>query len=121
MEKKIVPFEIAKKLADKGFDKPTLLVYNDNGIIPELLPDVYTTFTTSKNAFYPAPNIYEVMDWLREEKNLYIRPSVYWIGWCFDITDINKNDKFIYSSECEYQKFEQAAIAGINYVINNLI
>lgn len=115
---KLVPFETAKKLADKGFDKPTLLRYNDNGEIPKLLPDV---FTMSKNPFYRAPNIYEVMEWLREEKDLHIRMSVYWIGWCFDITDMNQNSKFIYYSECEYRKFEQAALAGINYVLDNLI
>jgi hypothetical protein len=75
----------------------------------------------SKNAFYHAPNIYEVMEWLRTEKSLYIRMSVYWIGWCFDITDMNKNSKHIYGSECKYRKFEQAALAGIEYTIDNLI
>ena len=113
----LVPFEIAKKLEDKGFNKPTLMLYNNDGIL-DVLPDM---FAPSKNTFYRAPNLYEVMEWLRTEKSLHIRTSVYWIGWCFDITDMNQINGHIYGSECEYRKFEQAALAGIEYVLNNLI
>ena len=115
----LVPFEIAKKLDDKGFNKPTSLLYNDDGTL-DVLHDM---FAPAKNTFYRAPNIYEVLEWLREEKSLHIRMSVYWIGWCFDITDmnLNPNNKHIYGSECKYRKFEQAALAGIEYTLDNLI
>lgn len=113
----LVPFETAKKLDDKGFNKLTSLLYNDDGIL-EALPDV---IFPAKNTFYHAPNIDEVIEWLRTEKSLHIRISVYWIGWSFDITEMNTNYKFIYGSECKYRKFEQAALAGINYVLDNLI
>ena len=114
--KKLVPFEIAKKLKDKGFNRPTMFLYDDDGILGALT-DMFAP-APSENTFYRAPNIYEVLEWLREEKDLHVRMSVYWIGWCFDITDMNQNSKFIYMSECEYRKFEQAALAGINYALD---
>ena len=112
----LVPFEIAKKLDDKGFNKLTSLLYDDDGIL-EPLRDVVIP---AKN-IYHAPNIDEVLEWLRTEKSLHIRMSVYWIGWCFDITDMNNINGYIYGSECEYRKFEQAALAGIEYTLDNLI
>lgn len=114
---KLVPFEIAKKLDDKGFDKPTLLVYDNNGIISEVLPDVATT---SKNTFYRAPNVYEVMEWLRTEKKIYVYPHYLpnnneWM--CF-VYDVAKQRMLTVNG---YDDYEQAAIAGINHLINNLL
>lgn len=111
---KLVPFEIAKKLADKGFDKPTLLVYDDNGIIPELLPE---ELIDPKNTFYPAPNVYEVMEWLSTEKKIYVYPHYLpnnneWM--CF-MYDVAKQRMYTVNG---YDDYEQAAIAGINHLIN---
>ena len=125
---KLIPFETAKKLADKGFDKPTLLRYNDNGEIPKLLPDV---FEQSKNNFYRAPNIYEVMEWLREVKGIDVLPQRGHIN-------IDNNGKVtryykvnIYfehrfactldNDEQDYSTYEQSSIEGINFVLDNLI
>jgi hypothetical protein len=118
---KIVTFEIAKKLADNGFDKPTLLCYNDNGEIPKLLPDV---FEQSKNNFYRAPNIYEVLEWLREEKRidagaLWDNRDDKWIGY------INKMDMPDLVGEYvlpnTYDTYEEATFAVIEDILNNLI
>ena len=43
------------------------------------------------------------------------------IIYAIDIIDINPNNECIYGSECKYRKFEQAALAGIEYVLDNLI
>jgi hypothetical protein len=122
---KLVPFETAKKLADKGFDKPTLLSYNDNGIIPKLLPDV---FEPSEN-IYRAPNIYEVMEWLKEHKKIFIASDffifnflgcsqTYWV-----VTIKNIINGSVYNClVCKESSQEQSIIDGINYVLdNNLI
>ena len=135
MTMEFVTFEIAKKLKEKGFKDECFAYYLPNnselcyniihyrGVI---VTDCLNSFNScidggDTSDYIDAPTIDQVLEWLRKEKSLYIRLSVYWIGWCFDITDMNPNDKFIYGSECEYQKFEQAALAGINYVLNNLI
>lgn len=122
---KLVPFETAKKLADKGFDKPTWLLYNDNGIIPEILPDV---FTMSKNTFYRAPNIYEVLEWLKEHKKIFIASDFFIFNFLCSsqphwvVTIKNTIDGSIYNClVCKESSQEQSIIDGINYVLDNLI
>ena len=132
----LVTFEIAKKLKEKGFDRPTLLLYNDDGIIPKLLPDV---FEPSKNNFYPAPNIYEVLDWLRNEKKIFIAINICYCyesyekpfptnpkmepilkGYYYGVWDLgNLNDENGRSED--FESYELAALAGIEYVLDNLI
>ena len=121
----LVTFEIAKKLADKGFDKPTLLLYNDNGIIPKVLPDV---FTMSKNTFYRAPNIYEVLEWLKEHKKIFIASDFFIFNFMGDsqtnwvVAIKNITDGSIYNCLISKETSqEQSIIDGINYVLDNLI
>lgn len=66
-----------------------------------------------------APTISQVLKWLRDEKKLHVRASVYFIGWCVDVT--NMDAKRMYSTECEYDNYEQATLAVIEYVLDNLI
>ena len=86
-----------------------------------------------------APTISQVLKWLREEKKIFVAIN---IGYCYESDEIpfptnpkmepilkgyyygvweldNLNDKKSYS---EYFKdYEQAALAGIEYVLDNLI
>ena len=119
----LVPFEIAKKLADKGFDKPTLLLYNDNGIIHEILPDVFTM--SKESNFYRAPRIDQIMKWLMEEKHLFVDISLCaggYYGYIYS-TIFQKDKDFSdgWSFDGKYDTYESAALAAIEYVLDKLI
>lgn len=118
MNEEYVNGEITRKLIDKGCPVKKVFVSDCRPILYELPKSDPNWFKCK--AWY-IPTIAQVLNWLRKEKSLHIALHAHEVGWCFDITDMNSNDKFIYWSECEYQKFEQAALAGINYVLNNLI
>lgn len=138
--KDFVTFEIARKLKEKGFPQTYMGKYDmlgptyiedgrlfENGCIVE----VATACT--------APTIWDVLKWLREEKKIFIAIN---IGYCYEsyekpfptnpkmepilkgyyygVWDLgNLNDKNALSEY--FESYELAAIAGIEYVLDNLI
>lgn len=100
MSKFYVTEDIAKKLQAKGYPH-SHIIHFDNGV--------------------PIARIDEVLDWLREEKKIHIRPSVYFIGWCYDITMTEGKYSRLHGTECEYYSYEEATLAGIEYCVDNLI
>lgn len=127
-----VSFEITKKLKEKGY--PLLKVRKQNGDpfiydLPEEHPDWQNC-----DAYY-IPTIDQVLKWLREEEKLHVEPCVIsreevefapkYTYWSFGIMNI-EGGYFIYQ---EYHKFnddrfdsyEDAALAGIEYTLDNLI
>lgn len=75
------------------------------------------------------PTISQVLKWLREEKNMFIEIFLYNGKYSYlvkSVTQICENDLF---HEClndgtaneEYDTYEEAALAGIEYIIDNLI
>ena len=86
-----------------------------------------------------APTISKVLKWLREEKKMYIEPCIFvdcdtdedgkitneYIYWCFSIMSTETGDMIYFEYErIDYRRFdtyEQAALAGIEYVLDNLI
>ena len=140
-----VNIELAIKLKEKGFKEECLTYYDaiDNvGLLyntqytNDLSPCQYTDLLQSHNTdvavcqsddseyCVDAPTILQVLKWLRDEKKLYITPSDILIEdnmkWDFQIDDLNTSD-IIYESHLIYNSYEEAAIAGIEYVLNNLI
>ena len=89
--------------------------------------------------FVDAPTISQVLKWLRKEKNIHVTILVItdfsteadnniceeWSFWSFYVT--NLNDGSTIYNDCqridsiEYQSYEESAIAGIEYVFDNLI
>jgi hypothetical protein len=139
---KFIDKELSIKLKEKGFDKPCFGWY-DNKIIDnnKLYLNVkegsYKDLLEYTNDFewiIDAPTIDQVLEWLREEKNIHINvnalPSI-----CtnyistqghrllFDIrVSYFKEDMFNYYDLDEpYFKYEDACIAGIEYVVEHLI
>jgi hypothetical protein len=123
-----VPFNIANKLKEKGFT----LGYNIYGYKP-----IYSDVNTIKFIWdiggyekdyfgenIPCPTISEVLEWLRDEKKLYILPNDILIKgnikWDVQIDDLNTSNT-IHESRLIYTSFEEASLAGINYVLDNLI
>ena len=124
-----VSFDLAKKLKEKGFNHKTRC-----GFLPPI-KFVHEAFTDTdwcaKNG-YPAPTISQVLKWLREEKKISIEPTIHctlkWVSGIYSFDDGGLADFSQYTVEGTddtvyifHDSYEQAALAGIEYVIDNLI
>ena len=138
-----VNFKISQKLKEKGFPQsPDYFNYSSyydwDGLrkIHSLSnASVWFDPNISKDNIYFAPIIYQVLNWLRKEKHIHINTSVYkdesedadgriieeWCFWNWDIQNCNSGDVLQDGDDIEYESYEQAAVAGIEYVIENLI
>lgn len=125
MNEDFVTYELAVKLKEKGFDALCYGYYHCNGGNDsfELCGD--RDFMNSKNAFrVAAPTISQVLKWLREEKKIHI--EVMFIGPTpsrvkYYITNIGGGRSFMDVADEHYETWEQATLAGIEYVLDNLI
>jgi hypothetical protein len=115
MNKDFAPFELAIKLKEKGFTKETAHHYNDKDeICVSLVGEEYP---------YPCPTIPEVLKWLREEKYLHIEILHIFSEetlWDFEVAHIGSYERWWNNSEL-LDNYEQAALAGVEYVLDNLI
>ena len=116
----IVPFELAKKLKEKGFNaepKYSLGYYDKLG-----------NFMSAKDHWFLdgwiiAPTISQVLRWLRKENKVHIgfgySPRKKW-----RYVVMYMDDRFYNKPTLTVDGFieiEQAALAGIEYVLDNLI
>ena len=119
---KNVPFEIAKKLKEKGFNLPSGEVigkYDSDGVYHSQL---YINFTeTMDSEEIIAPTISQVLKWLREKNSLFIQIMfVDKSSYYYEVIDIATEQ--VKCSSGDYKESpEQAALAGIEYVLDNLI
>ena len=128
-----VTFNIAKKLEKKGFNKDCISYYTTNGdfCINTELSDSNTEQFIKR---YACPTIYHVLKWLRVEKDILIKIGISydtaedadgnvvdrWTFWLFEIFSI-LDGSLIYTEEFEeYNSYEEAACAGIEYVLDNI-
>jgi len=123
----IVTFELAKKLKEKGFPQKTAgrytmidCFYHEDGKL------FFNGGACDVNEAYTAPTISQVLKWLREEKNIHVAIDIMkayteakLIYWGYNIVLIDKYE--VYHFEWNSNSFEQAAIAGIEYILDNLI
>jgi hypothetical protein len=139
----IVTFELAKKLKEKGFKQG----YNTFGYNPvfsdentiKYIRDIGAYETEYFGINVPCPNIYQVLKWLREEKDIHIEPCILadadtdadgkvineFTYWSFIIMSIANGDMIYFEYEHiddkRFDSYEEATIDGIEYVIDNLI
>ena len=118
MNNDFVPFELAVKLREKGFDEQTFDWYDMagnfcKGFMPREL----------MCREYYAPTISQVLKWLRKENKVHIgfgySPRKKW-----RYVVMYMDDRFYNKPTLTVNGFieiEQAAIAGIEYVLDNLI
>lgn len=106
-----VTYQITKKLKEKGFPiKCKEIIYGDNGL------------------FAPTtPTIEQVLKWFREEKNIHLIVEIADSGWYYTLyPNVRwedgklKSDKYIMSFKNK-NSYEEAALAGIEYVLDKLI
>lgn len=128
MNEDFVSFELAKKLKEKGYpmtEIPTGGIDNRNIPILYDLPKEHPNWQDCK-AWW-VPTISQVLKWLRDEKNIHIDVGVYPNGWNFFCCSCEKhnNGKFgdynIYETLEMHNSYELAALAGIEYVLDNFI
>lgn len=122
-----VTFEIAKKLKTKGFPQGneediTKLYYQISDNLQSAI-----MLSEGKDVKWQCPFIDEVLKWLRDEKDIFIEITVdvndkfnYYFGIYKKGNDtweyIGQNDTYDY-----FEMYEEAAMAGIEWVLNNLI
>lgn len=102
MNEDFVPFELLCKLREKGY--------------------------SCKQPRYEG-HVYDVLKWLREEKGYHIEFVGNACGYLFIVSDIpSKGGTDRYCSDYSgpndggtWNSYEEAALAGIEYVLNNLI
>lgn len=111
MNEDFVTYEIAKKLKEKGFDWEKIATYNPR---------------TKVRNNHLEPTISQALKWLREEKKLHIvmditkaYPSCNILYWGFIVFDVLNGDIIYFEHNRDF--YEQAALAGIEYVLDNII
>ena len=126
-----VTYEIAVKLKEKGFNDECNAYYEPLKHCLNLSRVLQTNSLTENYNCITAPTISQVLKWLREVKGIDVLPQRGHIN-------LDNNGKVtryynvnIYferrfactldNDEQDYSPYEQAALAGIEYVIDNLI
>lgn len=103
-----VTVEIAKKLKEKGF--PIKTRAEGKWGLTEL-KDVEIL-----------PTISQVLKWLREEKKLHIAIDVWGRTWGYDIIELIGGCSLHWTAYREdIKSYEDAALDGIKYILDNLI
>lgn len=134
MNEGFVPFELAKKLQEKGFDceYPFAMYDKYEQFCPLYSSDKYYFRIDDfvKHAFI-APTISQALKWLREEKNIHIEFVAAAYGYNYIVSDTpEKGGTDRHCSAIKYEgpndggawdEYEAAAIAGIEYCLDNLI
>lgn len=143
-----VTFEIALKLREKGFREECIAYYHTDGVLlynrDQYRGGNYKSLLRSYNSLpknpigceqIDAPTISQVLKWLREEKYIHIEPCILtdcdtdadgriiqeWFFWSFGVQNCNSGDYAYEGDDVEYESYEKAALAGIEYVLYNLI
>lgn len=127
-----VPFEVAKKLKEKGFScEYPFAMYNEDGEFYPLYSSdkYYYEISDFDSRDFIAPTISQVLKWLREKKKYHIEFVGNACGYLFIVSDIPSEggtDRYCsdYSGPNDggtWDKYEDCAIASIEYVLDNLI
>lgn len=125
MNEDFVSFELAKKLKEKGYpmtEIPTGGIDNRPSPVLYDLPKEHPNWQDCKAWWVPSISL--VLKWLRSEKKIYVTMRLYADnGWYFIIQ--NHKGEPIYSqfrdTDVLYLSYEEASLAGITYVVDNLI
>ena len=115
MNEDFVPKEIALKLKEKGFDWRVGYAYDN------VCNCMYTVTEYCIN-YIPAPTISQVLKWLRKEKKIHITIDIWGRTWGYDILALPSGSSLHWTAYDEkINSYEQAALAGIEYYLDNFI
>lgn len=125
-----VNFKLAKKLKEKGFKEQCLAYYTKdsdfyyNTSYGSDVENAFKSFNSRPNHIcgkrIDAPTISQVLKWLREEKGIHVCITLgEFSDWVYDVSRIDGN--MFCKAEDGFESYEQAALAGVNYCLDNLI
>jgi hypothetical protein len=146
MEVDFVTFEIAKKLKEKGFKEKCITYYwekinehTPDFVIEDTMPedgicitDLLSEHNKAKwSPFIDAPTIAQALKWLRDTYKLFLSPCVIAdfypdiTYWSFEVVNIESGDyvyrEYEHIDDKRFSSYEEATLAGIEYVLDNLI
>ena len=129
-----VPFQIAKKIKEKGFScEYPFAMYNEDGLFFPLYSSdkYYYGIEDFDKHDYIAPTISQVLKWFRKEKDMHIEIFLYNGTYSYHVKSITKIYEDLYfhvhkylnedTTGIEYETYELAALSGIEYVLDNLL
>lgn len=127
MENLFVPFELALKLKEKGFNEPCPFLYGKKSKMIVYEPSNPTgEFYFYNNSQILAPLWQQVIDWIREEKKIYLSIRQYPMVWDytgkismsfdFNIYNLKNNTSTGYSKE--YKFYYSALQSGIEKALD---
>lgn len=121
-----VTFELAKKLKEKGYPqvkKNSLAMYNEDGdwySLAKNLDEFEYSFEDFDEHDYICPTISQVLKWLRKEMSIYLSIDAEHEDWFeYKIVQMSKNIRG--NSTHVYETYDDAMLAGIEYVLDNLM
>ena len=137
MNEDFVSFDIAKKLKEKGFScEMPFAMYNEIAAFHLLTTSApynvcdsgfkyreYYDYEDFDEHDCIAPTISQVLKWLRKEKGLHIEILHIFSEetlWDFEVAHIGSYERWWNNLEL-FDTYEQAVLAGIKYVLDNLI
>lgn len=118
-----VSFELAKKLKEKGFNWTCSHYYRTKS------KDLFMIFPredwSNIEERINAPTRSQVLKWLRDKFFLHISQKPYpcedGLMWMYEIRKFDKHIVFVIANKTGFVEEEEASLAGIEYVIKNLI
>ena len=134
-----VDFSLAVKLKEKGFNKEclgwyypseacgfdykTTIVFNSSAYRGSNYKDMLVSHEDEKHI--DAPTISQVLKWLRKKYFIHIstkpHPCEDRIMWMYEIRKFSKHISAVVKNKTGFVEEEQATLAGIEYVLDNLI
>ena len=128
---KFVYFEIAKKLKEKGYPqvkKNTIAMYSEYGewySLAQNLDDFEYSFADFDEHDYVCPTISQALDWLREKYSIHVSTKPYpcedGVMWLYEIRKFSRYISIVEANKAGFIREEQASLAGIEYILDNLI
>lgn len=143
MNEDFAPYELAVKLKEKGFRELCTHFYRNGNLTPQEMFCGIRNNTHPKCLFnstevklkdtlkqvqvniVDAPTISQVLKWLREEKGMYIQITLF--EYCYDYCILDtkmvyydNEHKVLHQGPTGYS-YDEAALAGIEYCLENLI
>lgn len=125
MNEDFITYELAVKLKEKGFNELCYYYYQSGTLDTDNCWNRYNRGTENRQS---APTISQVLKWLREEKLILIglAPMQEYGGdenieWSAIIFKADRDGGLSWQEDLFYPNYEQAALAGIEYALDNLI
>ena len=142
--KDFVPYELAVKLKEKGFREKCRESYREGELISnktafncDVITDIKMSYNTLNDKIntqglytdiIDAPTISQVLKWLRDKHAIHITIGMYSFGWYYNVVEYEHYEedgrydlKPAIQSFTHNGSYEQAALAGISWTLDNLI